>query len=232
MVHEKLYKDIIGLKSNTLSGRAEVGNARAHIAHKQGMATVEDGDGLTVKNKDTAFTKNQIFQDNAARTDRESFTSNSKEPMVVGEEIVKVVERKNVEQNVLKVVKDGATPGTSAHDSYGKEASADTVEMVTSWFNNRSTAELKRLQEEDEDEGPISRTFRNNKRPSKQDMASKSPAERHYWILWDSLLLTDELLYRKFPKKDGSGEYTQFVVPSSLKSYIGFRCMVVFYPAT
>ena len=54
-------------------------------------------------------------------------------------------------------------------------------------------------------------------------MASKSPADRHYWILWDSLLLKDGLLYRKFPKKDGSGEYTQFVVPRSLKSDILFQ---------
>ena len=54
-------------------------------------------------------------------------------------------------------------------------------------------------------------------------MASKRPAERHYWILWDSLLLKDGLLYRKFPKKDGSGEYTQFVVPRSLKSDILFQ---------
>ena len=223
MVHEKLYKDIIGPKSRTHSGQAEVGNATAHITHKQGIATVEDGYGLTVENKDIAFTKSQVFQDNAARTDRESFTSNSKEPMIAGEERVEVVERKEVEQNVLKGVTDGATPGTSAHDSYGKEASDSTVEIVTSWFNNRSTAELLRLQEEDEDIGPISRAFRNNKRPSKQDMASKSPAARHYWILWDSLLLKDGLLYRKFPKKDGSGEYMQFVVPRSLKSDILFQ---------
>ena len=132
MVHEKLYKDIIGPKSRTHSGQAEVGNATAHITHKQGIATVEDGYGLTVENKDIAFTKSQVFQDNAARTDRESFTSNSKEPMIAGEERVEVVERKEVEQNVLKGVTDGATPGTSAHDSYGKEASADIVEIVTS----------------------------------------------------------------------------------------------------
>ena len=54
-------------------------------------------------------------------------------------------------------------------------------------------------------------------------MVSTSPACRHYWILWDSLHFERGLLFKKFTKKDGSGEYLQFLVPREMKPEILFQ---------
>ena len=47
-----------------------------------------------------------------------------------------------------------------------------------------------------------------------------SPASRHYWIIWDALILQDSLLCKKFIKKDGTGEYIQFIVPTAMKKEV------------
>ena len=61
------------------------------------------------------------------------------------------------------------------------------------------------------------------KEPSSSDMVDKSPATRHYWIIWDLLFLKNGLLYKKFVKKDGSGEHQQLVVPKELKNEVLFQ---------
>lgn len=45
------------------------------------------------------------------------------------------------------------------------------------------------------------------KSPSSQEMVTRSPANRHFWMLWDSLVVIDGILFKKFIKHDGSGEY-------------------------
>jgi hypothetical protein len=47
-----------------------------------------------------------------------------------------------------------------------------------------------------------------------------SPTTRHYWYLWDSLEITDELLFKKFHRKDGVESYNQFIVPLRLRKEI------------
>jgi hypothetical protein len=39
------------------------------------------------------------------------------------------------------------------------------------------------------------------------ELVKDSPATRHYWYLWDSLEITDELLLKQFPRKDGMESY-------------------------
>ncbi|KAJ8309916.1 hypothetical protein KUTeg_011781 [Tegillarca granosa] len=41
-----------------------------------------------------------------------------------------------------------------------------------------------------------------NERPSSKDMENKSPETRHYWMNWESLLMKNNILFRKFTKKD------------------------------
>ena len=206
MVYEKLYKEIIGHKSSTLRDEVEVGIGRApkfvdaicvteKAAYTQENATAEDVGDLTDKTKAVASTKSQVFHDNAATANRESLTRNLKVPMAVGEEVGKVIERKEVELNVLKV-EDDAIPGTSVDNSNKEATSRDTVEVNSSWFSNKSIAELKHLQKRmrlKDIHGP----FRDNKRLSKQGMVTKCSAQKHYWILWEFLFLQIGLLFRK-----------------------------------
>ena len=53
-------------------------------------------------------------------------------------------------------------------------------------------------------------------KPSSHDLVTRSPASRHYWILWDS---RDKMVpfVRVSFKNDGSGEYLQILIPSAMK---------------
>ena len=62
-----------------------------------------------------------------------------------------------------------------------------------------------------------------SKRPSNQEMFTKSPACRHYWVFWGSLVMKKEVLFKKFQKKDGSGEHLQLLVPRGLKADVLYQ---------
>ena len=89
--------------------------------------------------------------------------------------------------------------------------------FAITWAGDKSIEDFKHLQSSDPDIGPIFQAKFNNKRPSSREMVSTSPACRYYWILWDSLQFERGLLSKKFMKKDGSGEYLQFLVPRVMK---------------
>ena len=95
--------------------------------------------------------------------------------------------------------------------------------VMTFWASTRSKEELSRLQKEDPDIGPILAAKVSGNKPSSQDMVTCSPATRHYWILWDSLDVKDDLLVKKFIKRDGSGEYFQFIVPLSMRKEVLYQ---------
>ena len=120
----------------------------------------------------------------------------------------------------MKVLEEAPEPDTS---SDGNALERQQVSVLNSWSNTRSASDLQKLQREDPDIGPILEAKGVGKRPSSQDMASRSPACRHYWILWDLLVVIDRLLFKKFIKQDGSGEYLQFITPSSMKKEVLYQ---------
>ena len=95
--------------------------------------------------------------------------------------------------------------------------------ITTFGANTRPKEELGKLQREDPDIGPILSAKVTGNKPSSQDMVTCSPATRHYWILWDSLVVYDGILLKKFIKRDGSGEYLQFIVPLSMRKEVLFQ---------
>ena len=95
--------------------------------------------------------------------------------------------------------------------------------IMTFWASTRPKEELGKLQREDPDIGPILSAKVTGNKPSSQDMVTCSPATRHYWILWDSLVVYDGILLKKFIKRDGSGEYLQFIVPLSMRKEVLFQ---------
>ena len=95
--------------------------------------------------------------------------------------------------------------------------------IMTFWASTRPKEELGMLQKEDPDIGPILSAKVTGNKPSSQDMVTCSPATRHYWILWDSLVVYDGILLKKFIKRDGSGEYLQFIVPLSMRKEVLFQ---------
>ena len=80
--------------------------------------------------------------------------------------------------------------------SEARPSSKDPVEPVARkpdkvtafWASTRPVQDLRRLQREDANIGPIVTAMESGKGPSGQEMVTCSPACRHYWILWDSLV--------------------------------------------
>ena len=95
--------------------------------------------------------------------------------------------------------------------------------ITTFGANTRPKEELGKLQREDPDIGPILSAKVTGNKPSNQDMVTCSPATRHYWILWDSLVVYHGILLKKFIERDGSGEYLQSIVPLSMKKEVLFQ---------
>ena len=97
---------------------------------------------------------------------------------------------------------------------------SQSITYSWTWAGGLSLEEIRKLQENDPDINPIITAKRAGKRPNSDAVATCSPATRHYWVIWDMLSLRDGVLYRSFTKKDGTGEYLQFVVPRDMKKDI------------
>ena len=85
----------------------------------------------------------------------------------------------------------------------------DTV--CTDGFNfseiTHSKSDLRKMQEQDQNIGPLSRWL----------------VTGNYLLLWVSLWLIEGLVYREFHKKDGTGQFLQFLVPQLLRRDIMFQ---------
>ncbi len=64
-------------------------------------------------------------------------------------------------------------------------------------------------------------------RPGYKEVLAESPATRYYWLIWDSLFLQDDLLYRHHVSKDGVSEHTQLLLPRTLKQNVMYQSLGV-----
>ncbi|MCG7868952.1 MAG: DDE-type integrase/transposase/recombinase [Candidatus Thiodiazotropha taylori] len=118
------------------------------------------------------------------------------------------------------VVQDEEIPGTSTDLDNRNRAIDSEVKLSYTTIANLSAAEVSKYQKDDPDIGPILEAKLSGKKPTSQEMVTKSPTCRHYWIIWDSLEVRDGILYKKFLKRDGTGSHTQLVVPLSLRKQV------------
>ena len=134
-------------------------------------------------------------------------------------------DNQNIIKQMTRMVNEASqpTPGPSNEEQQCNPSEQKHSTVAITWAGDKSIEDLKHLQSSDPDIGPIFQAKFNNKRPSGREMVSTSPACRHYWILWDSLQFERGLLFKKFMKKDGSGEYLQFLVPRVMKPEILFQ---------
>ena len=95
---------------------------------------------------------------------------------------------------------------------------ARPVAPLESWTGTFALEKLRRWQREDVVLGRVRQWIADGVRPEASSMASEGPALRHYWNLWDSLVMRGELLFRNFTKRDGTGVYLQLMVPDVMKN--------------
>ena len=99
-----------------------------------------------------------------------------------------------------------------------------STENRKSWAFPYSLVELRKQQLEDPDIGPVIQWKENDIRPCGTEVSSASAGTRHYWLLWGALHLKDGALFRRFTKRDGTGEYLQLIVPTKLRRKILHQC--------
>ena len=90
----------------------------------------------------------------------------------------------------------------------------------TPWLQGYSLFTLRKKQEDDPDIGPLLKWFKGGHRPKSAEVNASSPASRFYWNCWNSLVLQDGVLFRKFVRKDATGFHWQFLVPRSLRDHV------------
>lgn len=88
----------------------------------------------------------------------------------------------------------------------------------TNWWGPCSKNTMATSQLKDPDIGFLLTAVTQGDKPSSRDMLEKSQASRHYWILWETLVVKEDVLYRVFRKSDGTDEYRQLIVPHEYKN--------------
>ncbi|CAC5366859.1 unnamed protein product [Mytilus coruscus] len=84
----------------------------------------------------------------------------------------------------------------------------------TKWKEKSSPCKLSQLQEDDTDIYPILDGLQKNEKLT--DLTLSSPATRHYFNLWDSLTLLNNVVYKRFYQSNGSVQHIQLLTPSRL----------------
>ena len=85
------------------------------------------------------------------------------------------------------------------------------------WAGLCTLKQMKKKQEDDPDLSVVLSWVKKNERPKSAEVNLLSPCVRHYWTLWDTLVLQGGLLYRRFTKRDGTGTFLQLLVPQQMK---------------
>jgi len=88
------------------------------------------------------------------------------------------------------------------------------------WFQLRTHIELVQLQKEDPCIGEVVRWLQNGTRPTAGKVCSASPELRNYWNLWGSLEIHNELVFKRFLRRDGTFSHLQFLVPRTLRKEV------------
>jgi hypothetical protein len=129
------------------------------------------------------------------------------------EKIMEIRPAKNTARSLIENHQT-AQPGTSRDNSHIKP---DTKLL---WDPKHPGEQLKESQCKDPDIYSILKAKQESCKPTSHEMLMRSPAARHYWILWDNLEVKDGVLFKRFAKGDQTGEFSQLVVPYQMKSQI------------
>ena len=96
---------------------------------------------------------------------------------------------------VRSIVTDTQVPSTSA--DIGKERTTKThCNIPATTVAKMTEDELRNYQNNDPDIGPIIQAKVFGGKPTSKKMVTRGPACRHYWVIWGTLELRDDILYK------------------------------------
>ena len=85
------------------------------------------------------------------------------------------------------------------------------------------SSKLAQLQMEDLDIGPVYKSKMDGTKPLKAELSKLSPASRHYFLLWESLEIQNDILIKIYNHKDGLGQHKQLVTPKCMRPDLLFQ---------
>ena len=112
-------------------------------------------------------------------------------------------------------------PGKSQH--VNKTKSLPHQEEGTIVRPQHSLADLRLLQEQDDDIRPVLQWMRDSNKPTKETLTKYSLTTKHYVGLWEQLSLNEGILYKKHIENQGP-ILQQMIVPVSLRKEILKAC--------
>jgi len=92
--------------------------------------------------------------------------------------------------------------------------------LESNWLDGFDAVGLREAQRQDLDIQDILAAVEAGRRQRAEEMLTKSPAARHYWLLWENLVVRDGVLFKHFSKRDGTGTYCQLLVPTKYKDMV------------
>jgi len=84
-----------------------------------------------------------------------------------------------------------------------------------------TTNELEELQQKDPNIGPLWLWLEAGVRPPREFLDCDSSELKSYWPQFDSLVLVEGVVYRRFERPDGTNQYLQLLMPRCLASLFG-----------
>ena len=117
----------------------------------------------------------------------------------------------DLQQNVIRETSTAAA-GSSQQGTSGFHAQTP----IKTWLWIGTAEEVSSKQMKDADISPILEAKICNVRPSSSEVETASPATRHYWILWDTLVVQNGVLCKVFKRKNGSDEHMQLIAPREM----------------
>ena len=104
-----------------------------------------------------------------------------------------------------------------AQASRGSNCPTTTPDKI--WAMPHTMPELRKMQQDDPDLGPVVTWAEEKERPKGADVAHLSPATKHFWIYFKMLVLRQGVLFRKTYTSSGTEQY-QFLVPRKMRKEI------------
>ena len=109
----------------------------------------------------------------------------------------------------------------SAGGKPGRNTSSSTVLLDRTILSSYSDLDLAKCQKSDPDIELIYESLLSGrKRPPGVEVAVKSSAARHYWVIWNSLTIKEGMIYKESLQKNGLSRFYQLLVPRKLKNEV------------